>query len=76
MADSGILVPETGIPTIQRAPSAVPLFKKKFNSCICLWLCWVFVALWAFTLVVVLGLLIAVAPLVAEHRLYRVCRLP
>ena len=42
------------------------------------WLCWVFVAVWAFSscsergllFIVVRGLLIAVASLVAEHRLW------
>ena len=33
------------------------------------WLCWVFVAVRGLSLVVVVGLLISVAPLVAEHRL-------
>ena len=35
----------------------------------CLWLCWVFVVILGLSLVAVHGLLIAVASLVAEHRL-------
>ena len=40
-----------------------------FNKVIYFQLCWVFVAAHRFSLVVVCGLLVAVASLVAEHRL-------
>ena len=52
--------------------------KRKFNSLTYFWLCWVFIAVRAFSLVVVskgpslvmvCGLLTAVASLIAEHRL-------
>ena len=42
------------------------LFLKKKNY---FWLCWVFVSAHGLSLVVVCGLLIAVASLIAEHRL-------
>ena len=42
------------------------LFKKLINSFIYFWLHWVFVAAHGLSLVVEMGLLIAVAPLVAE----------
>ena len=54
------------------------LFFNSLNLVICFWLCWVFIAVRAFSLVVVskgpslvmvCGLLTAVASLIAEHRL-------
>ena len=58
--------------------SDIYLFHLKIYLCIYFWLCWVFVdggrfsllaASWGYSLVAMRGLLTAVAPLVAEHRL-------
>ena len=45
-----------------------------FKACL-FWLCWAFVAVSGLSLSCSTQLLLAVASLVWEHRLYRVCRL-
>ena len=66
----GFLCQKQGSQLSRALPQQCLFFKKDFNSFVCLWLCWVSVALWAFAPAAVPGLLIAVASLVAEHGLW------